>query len=296
MNILNRNVPSARCAWLAAVLLASSQLHAQSRQVPAGRQSAPTVIVNGTLHNPPPERSGRDEVVVEDAWIMFEDGRITQVGTGEMEIPDGCEVLDAEGLHIYPGLIAGPTQLGLIETEQVRATDDTTELDSEHPEIQAWVAINPDSDLIPVARSSGIMSAVVFPGGGIISGQPSMIRLDGWTTEDLTIRESLGVIVNWPMMNPVTSRFVRRSASDQKKRSAERVKRIDTYFDDAEDWLKAREADPSIPWNTRYAALSGVISGEVPVYLDASRPSQIESGVAWAKGRGYRVVIVGGAG
>ena len=69
MNILNRNDLTTRCLCLGAVLLASSQLHAQSRQVPAGRQSTPTVIINGTLHNPPPDRSGRDEVVMELSLI-----------------------------------------------------------------------------------------------------------------------------------------------------------------------------------------------------------------------------------
>lgn len=284
--------------WVGAFLAlwSTSGLSAQSRQVPAAQQTVPTAIVNTTLHNPPAEREGADEVVLEDAWILFDEGKIVATGTGSPELPENCEVFDGRGLHVYPGMIAGPTQLGLIETEQVRATDDRNELDTEHPEIQAWVAINPDSDLIPVARSSGILTAVVFPGGGTIRGQPSMIRLDGWTTEDLSIRDSLGVIVNWPMMNPVSSRFVRRSAADQKTRSAERVKKIDTYFENAENWLAARQADPEVPWNTRYAALADVVSGKLPVYVDASRPSQIEAAVAWAKRRGYRIVIVGGPG
>lgn len=279
---------------LALAFWSAGELNAQSRQVPAARQSSPTAIVNTTLHNPPAERDGADERILESAWVLFEDGKVVEIGTGEPELPEGCEILDGAGLHVYPGLIAGPTELGLIETEQVRATDDTTELDAEHPEIQAWIAINPDSELIPVARSAGVLTAVVFPGGGTIRGQPSMIRLDGWTTEELSIRDTLGVIIAWPMMNPVTSRFVRRSAADQRTRSAERVKRIDTYFEDAEAWLAARQADPEVPWNTRYAALADVISGKLPVYVDASRPSQIEAAVAWAKRRGYRIVIVGG--
>ena len=51
-----------------------------------------------------------------------------------------------------------------------------------------------------------------------------------------------------------------------------------------------------MPWNTRYAALADVISGKLPVFVDASRPSQIEAAVAWAKRRGYKIVIVGGSG
>ena len=199
-----------RGIWTGLVLAfwGATELNAQSRQVPAAQQSSPTAIVNTTLHNPPAEREGADEVVLENAWVLFDDGKIVEIGAGEPQLPEGCGILDGEGLHVYPGLIAGPTELGLIETEQVRATDDTTELDAEHPEIQAWIAINPDSELIPVARSAGVLTAIVFPGGGTIRGQPSMIRLDGWTTEELSIRDTLGVIINWPMMNAVTSRFV----------------------------------------------------------------------------------------
>ena len=118
------------------------------------RSSTPTAIVNTTLQNPPAEREGADERILEDAWVLFEGGRIVGIGTGEPELPEGCEVLDGAGLHVYPGLIAGPTELGLIETEQVRATDDTTELDAEHPEIQAWIAINPDT---PVSVIDGLI-------------------------------------------------------------------------------------------------------------------------------------------
>jgi imidazolonepropionase-like amidohydrolase len=267
---------------------------AQSREITAPAQKKPMAIVNTTLHNPPTQHDGADEIIIENAWILFDEGTITGIGSGELEDLDGYDVFDASGLHVYPGLIAGPTQLGLVETEQVRATDDRSELDNEHPEIQAWVSINPDSDLITVTRSSGILTALVFPGGGTISGQPSAIRLDGWTTEDLTVEESLGVMVKWPLIHPVSSRFSRRSGSDQSSRARERLQKIDTYFEDAEAWLKARETDPTIPFNARFAALSSVISGEAPLFIDASRASQIESAVAWSKRRGYEIVIVGG--
>merc|ERR1711965_412404 len=96
----------------------------QSREITAPAQQAPMAIVNTTLHNPPVNHDGSDEVIIEDAWILFDEGRITGIGSGPLENLDGYEVFDASGLHVYPGLIAGPTQLGLLETEQVRATDD----------------------------------------------------------------------------------------------------------------------------------------------------------------------------
>ena len=288
--------PTFWCALSAVLLLAiaGSPAQAQSRQVPAPQQTRPVAIVHATVHNPPAAVDGSEEVVWEDGYVLFANGRIVDAGSGDPGDLDGYDVLDAAGLHVYPGLVAGPTQLGLVETLQVEATDDRNELNNEHPEIAAWIAINPDSDLIPVTRSSGILTALVFPGGGTIGAQPSAIRLDGWTTEDLVIDKSLGVLVNWPLIHPVSSRWSRRSRGDQSSRSKEQIAAINRFFDDAEAWIAARAADPTVPFNARFAAMEPVLSGEEPVFIDASRASQIESAVSWARNRDLKVVIVGG--
>ena len=105
----------------------ATTVQAQSRQYPAPRQSRPIAILGATLHNPPAEVDGTDEVVTENAYILFDEGRILATGSGDPGNLEGYETLDAEGLHVFPGLIAGPTQIGLIETMQVRATDDRSE-------------------------------------------------------------------------------------------------------------------------------------------------------------------------
>ena len=46
--------------------------------------------------------------------------------------------------------------MGLGEIEAVRATQDSTEVGEYNPDVQAWFAVNPDSDLIAVTRANGI--------------------------------------------------------------------------------------------------------------------------------------------
>jgi hypothetical protein len=262
-----------------ALMLAGTGAQAQSRQVPAPQQKRPVAIVHATVHNPPTAIDGRDEIIWKDGYVLFEDGRITGAGSGDPGDLDGYDVLDAAGLHVYPGLIAGPTQLGLVETLQVEATDDRTELDNEHPEIAAWIAINPDSDLIPVTRSSGILTALVFPSGGTIGAQPSAIRLDGWTTEDLVIDKSLGVLVNWPLIHPVSSRWSRRSRGDQTNKSKEQVAAIDRFFDDAEAWVAARAVDPTVAFNARFAAMAPGFRVRNP--SSSMPPEPVRSSLPW---------------
>src|SRR5439155_24976233 len=68
------------------------------------------------------------------------------------------------------------------------------------PDVEAWAAVNPDSELIPVARANGITHFLPVPGGGIVAGQSGLMATDGWTTEDMTVRKPVALHVFWPGM------------------------------------------------------------------------------------------------
>jgi hypothetical protein len=50
--------------------------------------------------------------------LVIQDGKITALGTNAA-VPSGAQVIDCKGLTLYPGLIDGGTQLGLVEVESV---------------------------------------------------------------------------------------------------------------------------------------------------------------------------------
>src|SRR5581483_8979421 len=78
--------------------------------------------------------------------VLINGGKIELVLDGkhsESAIAD--KVIDLKGQHVYPGLIALDSALGLSEIESVRATKDTTEVGDYSPDVQSWIAINPDS-------------------------------------------------------------------------------------------------------------------------------------------------------
>ena len=81
-------------------------------------------------------------------------------------IPSGADVIDGTGKHIYPGLINANTVLGLVEIGAVRATVDVEEAGAINPNVRSITSINPDSELIPVARSAGVLTALSVPEGG----------------------------------------------------------------------------------------------------------------------------------
>ena len=176
------------------VLLVAGFASAQSRQIPSITESGPILLAGGTIHpvSGPP---------LENGWIAFDNGRITLVGRGDRPMIDGATVIELDGRHVYPGLIAADSILGLVETGMVDVTHDHDEYGSFTPESRAVVALNPDSDLIPVSRSAGILTALTVPDGGRLPGQAALIRLDGWDWEDLAVVPSAALVIEWPSVD-----------------------------------------------------------------------------------------------
>jgi len=271
-------------------LLASATLvHAQSRQIPAPPQEHPIVIKGATIHTIAGE-------VLENGYVVFEDGVITHVGQGEVPQVDGTLVAvhDGDGLHVYPGLFVLDTEVGLQEISAVGVTVDHTEFGRVRPEVRAAVAVNPDSDLIPVARANGILTALVSPKGGLISGRSSLMRLDGWTWEAMAIEQDAGLVVNWPRTEPIDAWWMQQSEAEQRREIEQDLRSIETLFDEAEAYIAARDADPEQATDLRFEGMRAALAGEKPVMVRAASVGQIESAVAWAQRRGLRIIIIGG--
>mgnify|MGYP001218299819 CR=1 FL=1 len=123
-------------------------------QIPASEQSHPIILRNGIIHT---VSSG----TIKGPDLLFENGIIKAIGHG-LEISVNTEIIDVTGKHIYPGLISAGSALGLQEINAVRATLDYAEVGLINPNVRANVSYNPDSELIPVARSNGILMAHVI--------------------------------------------------------------------------------------------------------------------------------------
>ena len=265
---------------------------AQSYQIPARPQQTQVALVNARIYTAVP-----GQATIERGYVIFDKGVITAVGAGDAPtLAASCEKFDCAGFTVLPGFIHVGSQLGLVEVQQVSATDDRNEFGAFHPEIRACVAVNPDSDLIPVARSGGVLNTVVFPQSGVVAGHASVMRIDGWTSEDQTFTPRAGLVVNWPMTEPIVSPWMDKSVEDQKKDAAKNLKEIDTFFERARTWMLAREKDPKTEGDLRFENMIGVLKGEEPVYFVANSPGQIESALLWAKRKNLKPIIWGGAG
>ncbi len=275
----------------------SAGASAQDLTVTAPPQSNPIFLVGATVH------TGTGEVI-ENGLVSFNEGRIGLIGRADDIMPRirltaDTQVIDLSGKHIFPGIIGAVTLLGLDEINAVRAMRDFNEVGDSTPEVRAFVAVNPDSTLIPVARTNGILTAGVFPTGGLISGRASVIALEGWTNEDMALDRDAGLIINWPTMRPGRNRFGEQRGGGGEDRIEHRLATLNEWFDQALAYRALKQSDASTPADLRLEALGTVLPGgagesQNPVFIRADDYDQIVAAVNWAAGRGLKPVIIGG--
>ena len=281
-----------RLAALVLAALSTGVLAAQSEdRKPAPAATRSFSIVGATIH----PVSGPD---IPKGTIVVRDGKIVSVGAGAPAASDG-PVIDAMGRHLYPSLLPPMTVLGLEEISAVRATLDKSEIGEINPDARAAVAVNFDSELLPVARSGGVLIAGVTPTGGIISGTVAAMKLDGWTREDATLREPAAITVFWPSLAIDRSPTARRSVKAQEKKRDEAVAKLKNAFLDARAYAKAHAAEgqagiPKHDTDAKLAALVPALDGRIPVVVKAEELAQIRDAVKWAAEENLRLVIWGG--
>jgi len=187
------------------------------------------------------------------------------------------------------------SQLGLTELASIRASIDQSEVGNVNPNVQATVALNPDSALLPVTRANGVLLALSAPTGGLISGQAAVIQLDGWTHEDLTLHPQAAMVVNWPTP-PGEGRGGRgRGAAAAAAPAVDPLKELRELLQAARQYANLRAAQsPRQPVDLRLEALAQVTAGQIPILAAADSLTQIESAVAFATRENLRLIVLGG--
>ena len=119
------------------------------------------------------------EEVIENGTVIIRDGRIVSVGASA-SVPAGATVIDARGKFVTPGLIAGMSNLGIVEVEGVNQTDDATARTSPYSAaIDVVPSINPVSPPLAIDRLGGVTRAIIGPAlaNNVFAGQGAVISL-----------------------------------------------------------------------------------------------------------------------
>ena len=262
---------------------------AQETVYPAPKQVGSTVITNATVH------VGNGQVI-NNASVVITDGKIAAVGT-TVSVPPGSTQINAQGKHVYPGIILPVSNLGLVEIGAVRASNDVREIGDMNPDIHSLVAYNTDSKVINTLRSNGILLANVVPQGSFVAGQSSVVQLDAWNYEDAAYKTDGGLHVYMPSLLP-RPRFGRggaggpgQSESDPVKEGLDKMDELKSFFREA----KAYNSESShATTNLKFEAVKNLFDKKQKLYMHANTVKQMLVALDFVKEFGFDVVIVGG--
>ena len=244
----------------------------------------PILIKNGTVHTV-------SNGTLQSTDVLIENGKIKAIGK---QLTDAsATVIDATGKHVYPGLIAAQSNLGLVEVGAVRATRDFTEVDMFSPEVQSHTAFNPNSDITPTIYRHGITTASVSPTKRSgVAGQSSVINLSGWTKEDMLVQKNNGLHNFWPRMTVINAWWMRTPPKKQLEQIPKNINAVYTFFENAKSYHLQRKVSSEI--DTRLESVRPVFQNKQTVFIHANELKQIEAAIQFAKAFNFKMVLVGG--
>ncbi|MEE2786283.1 MAG: amidohydrolase family protein [Myxococcota bacterium] len=232
-------------------------------------------LIGGTVH------SGFGEPQT-GVVILVESGVITAMGE-DVPIPPSAERIQVGEGWVTPGFIDPFTRLGLVEIGGVAASNDTSS-SYPHPvrsSQRAVDSLNPHSALIPIQRFHGVATVLTTLGGGIVSGQAAVMSL------------GTGAVLRAP------AGFVTRFGGRAGGNRGETVAFLRTLLDDARAYRLNQEAflanrfRPLAAHRLDLEALGPLLDGQMPLFIQANRRSDIRVALEFARQQEISVVLVG---
>jgi len=252
-------------------------------------QNKSIVILNAVAH------IGNDSII-QNSIIGIKNGKIVEVldaTKAKVELGNYDEKIEANGMHVYPAIIAPNSTLGLTEIEAVRATNDFRDVGTTLPNVRSVIAYNTDSKIIPTVRTNGVLLAQITPRGGLVSGTSSVMMLNGWNWEDAAYKIDDGIHVNWPKMQTRSWNDNEQTmgGAEKNKEYTKQVSELKKLFADAKAYNEPDIAEK----NLRFESMKGIFNNTQNLYIHANNVKEITEAVYFAKQFDLKkIVIVGG--
>jgi imidazolonepropionase-like amidohydrolase len=244
-------------------------------------------IVGATAHTMGPQGT------IENATIVIENGRFVSISAGGA-VPAGATSVDASGKIVTPGLFTPIGFLGLVEVGFSAGPLDMLQRgDQFTASFDVADAFNPRSTLIAVNRIEGVTRAIITPSPGfpdemgktghVLAGLAAMVNLGGG--DDSLEQRSVAMMVSlgesgsgYAGGSRAGAVLMLRSALDEAASYAVKPGELEDYNMSLSDLV----------------ALQGVLDGEVPLFVDVDRASDISVLIDVVTEYGIRAIIVGG--
>jgi imidazolonepropionase-like amidohydrolase len=231
---------------------------------------------------------------ISEGIILIKDGLIEDIGK-DIDIPSNAKIIEAKGLYAYPGMIDGLCYLGLSEISALRSTIDYREIGKVNSQLKTVEALRPDSIHIPIARANGITAALVAPSGSLIAGQSGLIRLVGWTPEDMIIKSPVAMHISFPSI----PRRRREREAEPREEPSKRVEELKKILNEARYYEKRKEAAkknlllPYPDFNEGLEFLVPVVKGDLPVMISVHMDKDIKAAIKFVQDEKLKAIFFG---
>ncbi len=270
-----------RLMVIAALLGAGVIAHAQT-----------TAVTGATVHTLGPDGT------LEDATVVFADGRIIAVGT-DVDVPRNALVVDAGGKIVTPGLMTPVGRIGLVEVSASAGPVDSVQRgDRFTASFDVADAFNPRSTLVAVNRIEGITRAVITPdaagpdpAGGtshLIAGLAAVVNLGG--DRDSIDRRNAALIA---YAGESGAALAGESRAQALLLLRDALAEAADYRNDGDAWERGQHRDYALS-QPDLEALQGVLSGDIPLLVYVDRASDILTLIDLADDFNVRLIIASG--
>lgn len=224
--------------------------------------------------------------VLENGVVVIRGGLIESVGTGTP--PADAMVIDAAGMHVYPGLIDAHTSIGFAAAKK-------GDRDAELPgaDTIALRRLELSEDDLSARWSTGVTTVVTAPVAGVFNGQSALLNLGGGTNESRVVRSPAALQVSfdtrptWTYPDSLMGviAFIRQSFYDAQQHVAARE-----VYERAPAGLRRPSDDPALE------ALRPFLRRELPVVFVASSDLMMRRAQAIAREFNLRYILAGAQG
>ena len=240
-------------------------------------------IKNGTLHT-----AVSKETFIAD--ILIDGGKIVKIGKGLSA--DGAEVIDATGLHVYPGFVEAHCHIGLDGYGIGYEGHDYNELnDPVTPQVQAIDGINPFDPCMKMAAKAGVTCFATGPGSSnSIGGTFAAIKPVGTRVDNMIVKFPIAMKCAFGE-NP--KRCYQKQGSSSRMTNAAKIREALNKAKVYKAKIEAAGDDASkLPaYDQKSEALIPVLNHEIPLKAHAHQANDIFTAIRIAKEFGVGLTL-----
>lgn len=234
-----------------------------------------------------------------DGYFKVENGIFSEIGNmSDLKSLNG-ELLDLQGLRVYPGFVDAHTHLGMFEDGLTFEGDDgNEESDPITPQLRAIDAINPLDRCFAEALEAGVTTVITGPGSANpIAGQMAAIKTSGRRIDDMVI--AAPVAMKFALgENPKAVYHGKNQMPSTRMATAalirEQLCKAARYLEDQKKAEENTEDYDPPEYDAKCEALLPVMKKEIPAHFHAHRADDIFTAIRLAKEFDLNYVIVHG--